>query len=195
MILSGTHCTMELRWTQIDYSVTVHYSLAAERWREREGWTTATGAPVREWFMHVLTRACTGCPLCVLYSYILTSQHQFTQVVGTCFDKEFLTSSPTEDSHFSPCTCRRLAQGTTLSKPDAHAGSKIWILWLLHPYTGWVRRGGGRLLQQVHQLGNGLWIIAQTLHSKNGRVVFTTVWLYQFHLWDPCCTNIIIHDN
>ena len=33
------------------------------------------------------------------------------------------------------------------------------------------------------------------MHSKNGRVVFTTVWLYQFHLRDPCCTNKIIHNN
>ena len=30
---------------------------------------------------------------------------------------------------------------------------------------------------------------------KNGRVVFTTVWLYQFHLWDLCCSNIILRDN
>ena len=25
--------------------------------------------------------------------------------------------------------------------------------------------------------------------------VFTTVWLYQFHLWNLCCTSIIIHGN
>ena len=30
---------------------------------------------------------------------------------------------------------------------------------------------------------------------KNGRAVFTTVRLYQFHLWDPCCSNIILRGN
>ena len=29
----------------------------------------------------------------------------------------------------------------------------------------------------------------------NGWVVITTVCLYQFHLSDPCCSNIIIHGN
>ena len=33
------------------------------------------------------------------------------------------------------------------------------------------------------------------MHSKNGRVVFTTVWLYQFHPWDLCCSNIILRGN
>ena len=33
-----------------------------------------------------------------------------------------------------------------------------------------------------------------TVHCNNGRVVITTVWLYQFYLWDPCCNdNIILH--
>ena len=103
--------------------------------------------------VYVLTRACTGRPMTGMYtqSPLWTSLH--------CFDKESVVSSPTEDPvlpDFSPCTCihRKLAQGTTLSKPNAHAG---WILWLLHPSTGEVRRGRGRLLQQLHQLGNSLW--------------------------------------
>ena len=32
-------------------------------------------------------------------------------------------------------------------------------------------------------------------HGKNGRVVFTTVWLYQFHLWDLYCRNIILRGS
>ena len=32
-------------------------------------------------------------------------------------------------------------------------------------------------------------------HCKNQRVVITTVWLHQFPLWDPCCSNINIHGN
>ena len=30
-------------------------------------------------------------------------------------------------------------------------------------------------------------------HCKNGSVVTATVWLYQFYLWDPICSNIFLH--
>ena len=34
-----------------------------------------------------------------------------------------------------------------------------------------------------------VFVVPAHTHCKNGRA--TTVWLYQFHLWDPCYSNII----
>ena len=38
------------------------------------------------------------------------------------------------------------------------------------------------------------WILIEAVsHCQNGSVVTATVWLHEFHLWDPICSNIILH--
>ena len=71
-----------------------------------------------------------------------------------------------------------------------------FIAEFAHPTHNYLLRVRVKITDRINGEGLGSeanYRLQVLVHCKNGRVVFTTVWLYQFHLWDPHCSNIIIH--
>ena len=71
--------------------------------------------------------------------------------------------------------------------PEQSTGCLPWMVWL-------AKLSVVCYMEEVHYWEGPLSEVP-LYTAKNGRVVITTVWLYQFNLWDPCCSNITMHGN